>query len=387
MTDDAMPMFQTFEFSMPSPAPELRAVPDDCLVAARNDVELAGAFLELKVLAPATRKSIVTELSRFLWWLDDRQLYLQQMSVDSMKAYREFLLDPQPREKWVSAPLIKEGEPGYDPKKPGIRWPRNDPRWRPFCGPLSTASAGQAFRVARELLAFARNTGYIRLDAAALVASHTVKKVNRGDRYLGKDNIDYIDALLGSMLQDNRLQRRAAARDRFLFLAFVTTGARLSQIAKASMGAIEQDSADGSWWLVVTDKDDNPRHLPVCDELLDAFRTYRLAFGLGAAPRSDPVRYPLVLSLRRHEPVGVSIQATAKAIGALLDNAAELAKMKLDMVAYAALKEASTHWLRHEMIWGPVNHTGAVLQDGTTQARNRCDNKRPIPFGAQKTPQ
>ena len=352
--------FELIEFER-AETPDLRPARDDCLVAAQTDVELATTFLDLKPLAQATRKSTITELSRFLWWLNDRQLRMAQVKVETMQAYRNFLLDPQPRDRWVSQPKFREGDDGYDPENPGvgIKWPRDDPHWRPFSKPLSEASARQAFRVAKALMAFAQSTGYVRLDAGAMVANYKVSKIGKIERYLGKDTIAYIDAYLDAMPVENRQQIRLAARDRFLFLAFVTTGARLSEIAKAQMRSVRPDS-NGRCWLTVVGKGSKPRDLPVCDELLDAFRNYRLAFGLDADPRSDAHAYALVLSVRRNACVGVGMEATADAITNLFGQAAGLARADRNIQAAETLEEASAHWLRHELITDLVNFTGDV---------------------------
>ena len=237
-----------------------------------------------------------------------------------------------------------------------------------FSGQLSPASTRQPLRVAKALMTFAQKTGYVRLDAGALVANHQVPKLAKVERFLGKDTIAYIDAYLDAMPLESKRQIRLSARDRFLFLAFVTTCARLSEIAKAQMRSVTQDS-NGRYWLAVVGKGSNPRDLPVCDELLDAFRSYRLAFELDADPRSDEHSYPLVLSIRRNACIGVGMEATADAITNLFGQAAALARADRNLQAEKMLKEASAHWLRHELITGLVNFTKDVTI-GRDQARH-----------------
>lgn len=346
--------FELIDFERTRALAEPRRGAGQPLVAAGTDSELARAFLHHAVLAPTTLKSTKTELCRFLWWCQYQQLRLVDLRIEDMSAYRDFLLDPQPREHWVSASAYDPNDPRYDPNC-GTRWPRSDPRWRPFSGPLTGPSARQAFRVARALLAFAVTVGYLDREPGALVRNLSVRRDAAVERYLGSATIAYVDAAIAALPRAPGQQTRSAARDQFLFVAFVTTGARLSEIARATMGAVHLD--EGRWWLWVVGKGSKPRRLPVCAELLDCYQAYRKAFGL-AAPTHKHDAMPLVLSLRRSALTGVKAEATANVITGLFAQAAVLAKADGNLDAHGDLLEASAHWLRHEMLTAIVNHTG-----------------------------
>lgn len=326
------------------------------LVAAQTDTELARAFLAHAVFAKSTLKSTKTELCRFLWWCRDQRLHLADLRVEDMAAYRDFLLDPQPREKWVSASAYKPTDPRYNPDC-GTRWPRTDSRWRPFSGPLSVQSARQAFRVARALTAFAKETGYLEIEPGKIVKNHTVVRTAAVERYLGPATITYVDAAVAALPRTTEIEKRRAARDRFVFVAFVTTGARLSEIAEAKMGAIHLH--DNRWWLRVTGKGNKERLLPVCGELLECYREYRMLFELPASTYKDDPD-PMVLSVRRKAISGIGAEATANIITRLFGLAADLAKQDNNIDACNDLSTASAHWLRHEMITAIVNYTGDI---------------------------
>lgn len=331
-----------------------RRGPGQPLVAAETDSALARAFLHHAVLAPSTLKSTKTELCRFLWWCQYQQLRLAELRIEDMSAYRGFLLDPQPREHWVSASAYDPKDPRYDPDC-GTRWPRSDPRWRPFSGPLTGPSARQAFRVARALLAFAVTVGYLDREPGTLVRNFSVRRDAAVERYLGPATIAYVDAAIAALPRAPGQDARTAARDQFLFVAFVTTGARLSEIARATMGAVQL--GEGRWWLAVVGKGSKPRRLPVCAELLECYQAYREAFDLAATTHKHDTM-PLVLSLRRRSPTGIGAEATANVITGLFAQAADLAKADRNLDAHGDLLEASAHWLRHEMLTAIVNHTG-----------------------------
>ena len=125
---------------------------DGPAVAARTDSELARAFLYANALAPHSLKSTRKDLGRFLLWCQTQHKKLIQLRIEDLLAYKAFLLDPQPAQRWISR----------------TKWPRSDGRWRPFSGPLAPVSANHAFRVVKALLEFAKDTGYLQRNAGAL---------------------------------------------------------------------------------------------------------------------------------------------------------------------------------------------------------------------------
>jgi site-specific recombinase XerD len=106
-----------------------------------------------------------------------------------------------------------------------------------------------------------------------------------------------------------------------------------------------------------------PRRLPVPPAMLAAFREYRLAYGLlPQASRAD--RTPLVLSSRREDPVRITDEAASEALRAVFMAGAERAAAEGDGDSAAALRQASTHWLRHSML---TNHANSGVQLKTLQ--------------------
>lgn len=317
------------------------------LVSARTDSELASAFLYSKALSPHSLKSTRRDLGRFLLWCLQQHKMLMQLRIEDLIAYKGFLLDPQPAQQWISA----------------TKWPRGDPRWRPFSGPLSDVSANHAFRVVKALLEFAKDAGYLSRNAGALVKNIKTRHDARVTRYLDETAVLQIHAALDARTSQTQAGRKAQARDRFLFLAFVTTGARLSEITHATMGAIYVET-DNRWWIDVLGKGNKMRRLPVSALLLDAYRTYRAQYGLLPSTTRDD-NTPLVLATRGVALVGVTDEAVSKSIKGLFSAAAILAKASGNMDAAAALGSASAHWLRHTMLTTHANNDVPlkILQD------------------------
>jgi len=317
------------------------------LVSARTDTELARAFLYSHALSKHSLKSTKKDLGRFLLWCQHQSTTLVQLRIEDLIAYKAFLSDPQPAQHWISA----------------TKWPRTDSRWRPFSGPLSPISANHAFRVVKALLEFAKDAGYLSRNAGALVKNIKTSREARIGRYLDVHAIAHVQAVLEALPVGTAAAGKARARDQFLFLAYVTTGARLSEITGACMGAIYAE-ADARWWLDVLGKGNKKRRLPVSPQLLDAFRRYRAQYGLPPQTMRDDAT-PLVLATRGAAIAGVSDEAVSKTLKNLFARAAELAESAGQGDCAAALRNASAHWLRHTMLTTHANNNVPlkVLQD------------------------
>ena len=185
----------------------------------------------------------------------------------------------------------------------------------------------------------------------------------RVTRYLPATAIDCIYAAIEALPGATPAASKARARDRFLFIAYLTTGARLSDIVAATMGALYTE-CDGRWWRDVIGKGTKPRRLPVSPELLAAFRQYRLAYALLPATTRDD-NMPMVLNTRGRHLIAVTDEAAANAIKQLLADAAGLAENNGDADSATALRAASVHWLRHTMLTTHANNGVALktLQD------------------------
>lgn len=320
-------------------------VADDPITEAQTDAEIAREFIGNGELSPKSIANSQKELFRFLTWCREvAKKTLSQLNVADLNAYKEFLRDPPP--DWVST----------------TKWPRSDPRYRPFTGPLSDPSRRQAMIAVKGLLAFAEQTGYLRRNPAALVRNVRTPMASRITRYLTPDAIALALETVSRRVPATPAALRRRERDRFLLIAFADTGARLNEIVSANMGAIYTEGG-ARWWLDVMGKGNKPRRLPVTDAMLAAYRSYREAFGLAVqAARAD--RMPLVLSSRSRAPTRLTDEAASEAIkGVFAEAALAAARAGLDDTA-ASLRHASAHWLRHSML---TNHANNGVQLKTLQ--------------------
>lgn len=354
-----MPDFTPIDLG-PSQPEEIRAQPggksgrlhvkmyrqaEDAITEASTDIELAREFIAHGELSAKSIQNSQKELFRFLTWCrEEAKKTLSQLNVADLNAYKEFLKSPPP--EWVSK----------------TKWPRSDPRYRPFTGPLSDASRRQAMIAVKGLMGFAEQTGYLRRNPGALVRNVRAPSASRITRYLSQAAIALALDTVSTRPADTPAALRRRARDRFLLVAFAHTGARLNEIVSASMGSIYSEGG-GRWWLDVLGKGNKPRRLPVPPDMLEAFQSYRQAFELlPHASRND--RTPLVLSSRSRERVRITDEAASEAIKGIFSDASRAADARGDVDTAASLRQASAHWLRHSML---TNHANNGVQLKTLQ--------------------
>jgi site-specific recombinase XerD len=320
-------------------------VADDPITEAQTDAEIAREFIGNGELSPKSIANSQKELYRFLTWCRaEAKKTLSQLNVADLNAYKEFLRAPPP--DWIST----------------TKWPRNDPRYRPFTGPLSDPSRRQAMIAVKGLLAFAEQTGYLRRNPAALVRNVRTPVASRITRYLTPEAIALAVETVSRRVPDSPAALRRRERDRFLLIAFAHTGARLNEIVSASMGALYSEGKD-RWWLDVIGKGNKARRLPVPADMLEAYQRYREAFGLPPhAARAD--RTPLVLSSRSKAVTRLTDEAASEAIKGIFAEAALAAERAGNADAAASLRHASAHWLRHSML---TNHANNGVQLKTLQ--------------------
>jgi len=320
-------------------------VADDPITEARTDIEIAREFIANGELSPKSIANTQKELYRFLTWCrEEANKTLAALNVADLNAYKEFLKNPPP--DWIST----------------TKWPRTDPRYRPFTGPLSDPSRRQSMIAVKGLMAFAEQTGYLRRNPGALVRNVRTPGASRITRYLSLEAIALAIATVSKKPATTPAALRRRERDRFLLIAFAHTGARLNEIVRACMGSIYTEGND-RWWLDVLGKGNKPRRVPVPADMLEAFRRYRVAFDLppGAA-RAD--RMPLVLSSRSRAITRLTDEAASDALKAIFAEAAAAAAGDGDGDTAAMLRHASAHWLRHSML---TNHANNGVQLKTLQ--------------------
>lgn len=319
--------------------------PEQPLISADNDLDAVSIWLANYADNPNTLAAYRKELERLLLWASEtRGKPLSSLTTDDYLAYRAFLADPQPRERWC-----------------GPKVSRRDPRWRPFAGPLSERSVRQALAVINTLLTYLVSVRYLSANPLALTRGrNTVAPTAPAvERVLDHNLWEHVLAHVEDWPQSTPTQRAHYERARWLLAFLYATGPRVSEIANHTMGSIYvRRGRREQWWWRVRGKGGRVDRVPLSGAVIAALARYRHHLGLDALPAPDE-ETPLVCRLSsagRDKPMTrAQLYQIVKHI--LLGAADDIEAY--DAAGAATLRQASTHWLRHTAI----NHLADRVQD------------------------
>lgn len=334
------------------PTPAQRA---DALARRRSrDAGGAGAPLAWLATLSHTQRAYRKEAERYLLWaVLERGKALSSMTTDDCAAYRDFLADPQPRERWCA-------------QRNRERW---SPLWRPFEGPLSARAQAHAVAVLRNLHAFLVDHAYLVGNPWAGVGMprSAAPRIDAG-RSLTRAQWRFVRERLGALPADApSVDRRLAVALELLY----ATGLRLSEAVAARVDDLERveyppdrddDRPLDGWTLAVVGKGLRRREVPVPAALVGRIGAYLASRGLAADVDAASNRGAFLLG--RASDFAARAPQLARAAGAdaragiacntLYDQvkrffagcAAEL-HARGDLRGAARFERASTHWLRH----------------------------------------
>lgn len=301
-------------------------------IAANNDLHAIQTWLLEFNHSPQTQRTYRKEAERLLLWaILEKQKPLSSLTRDDLRDYQQFLIDPQPCNRWC-----------------GPRKSRLDSSWRPFEGPLSEDSIAHAITIINALFNYLVEAGYLAGNPLGLMrrkfTRQHLKKNKTAERFLEqnlwKAVVQYIEALPKATVR----QEKEYERIRYLFHLLYLLGPRVSEIANHTMISIKQ--LHGNWWWEVTGKGRKTQCIPVNNELLNALIRYRQFYGLSQLPQVDE-SYALFMNLSGTR--GVSSNMIYRLVKkTFLECSKTLEKNRPDFAM--KLKKASTHWLRHTAI-------------------------------------
>jgi site-specific recombinase XerD len=314
-----------------------RATEGKAQIAANDDVHAIQAWLTRFAEQKTTFENYRKEALRLLLWATiELGKPVSSLTHEDFEQFERFIADPQPRERWVS-----DG---------GRKFPRTDPRWRPFYGPLSPASQRQTKIILNVMFSWLVEAGYLCGNPLALSRKRSRRIKPRIVRYLDPGLWQELKAYIQELPQEDARQRMHSLRCRWLVTLFYLGGLRISEVAENSMGCFfSRRSRDGKeqWWLEILGKGDKTRLIPATEELRLELVTYRSANGLSGTPAADEVT-PLVL------PLGKSRKPLSRAalhiiVKQIFRGAAERLRLRGKENSSRAdeLEKASAHWFRH----------------------------------------
>ncbi|MCG5076828.1 tyrosine-type recombinase/integrase [Paraburkholderia tagetis] len=360
-------------------------------IAATNDLDAIRAWLARVADSKATFETYRKEAERLLLWsIVQLGKPLSSLTHEDLLAYQHFLADPQPAARWVAGG--------------GRKHARDDPRWRPFYGPLSAASQRQAMVILNALFSWLVSAGYLAGNPLSLSRQRSRRAPPRITRYLERELWDDVKAYVESLPRESERQRERHSRARWLLTLLYLGGLRISEVGTNTMGDFfARRDAQGAqrWWLDVLGKGEKRRLVPASAEMMAELARYRRDRGLAALPAPHETT-PLVLPLgkstkpltraalhtiikgifagaaqrlrevaaREAEVVaGAGAEHAARgATPAQTEAAAEAAAARAaaNAARAARLESASAHWLRHS--------AGSHMADGDVDLRLVRDN-------------
>ncbi|WP_321818497.1 MULTISPECIES: tyrosine-type recombinase/integrase [unclassified Paraburkholderia] len=325
-------------------------------LSADNDLDAVRAWLTNHIDSKATFDNYRKEAERLLLWgVVQLGKPLSSLTHEDLLLFKAFLADPQPADRWISAN--------------GGKYPRGDARWRPFNGPLSSASQRQALIILNAMFTWLVNAGYLRGNPMALLRQRAKRSAPRITRYLSISLWDEVKAFVEQLPQETDTERAYYARCRWLTTLFYLQGMRISEVASGQMGNFfRRLGADGrdQWWLETLGKGEKERIVPASLELVHELKRYRESMGLSALPtRAEET--PLILPFRGKARC-LSRSAVHDAIKSVFSGAASWLRGQGPEFSDRAdeLERASAHWLRHT--------AGSHQADGGVDLRTIRDN-------------
>jgi site-specific recombinase XerD len=311
-----------------------RAASKPTQTSASTDLEAMSSWLASVQDTPTTFANYRKEAERlYLWATIQQGKPLSSLTHEDLIAYKAFLANPQPAERWVSHKRQK--------------FPRSDSRWRPFSGPLAPASQTQAMITINAMFAWLVDAGYLAGNPLSLLKRKTRSRKPSVTRYLDYGLWADLKNHIESLPRDTPRRRAQYARIRWAFTLFYLGGLRISEVTNGRMGDFSCDHApDGTitWWLTVTGKGSKERKVPATAELMQELANYRLWLQLPAMPTSRE-QTPLILPLRQSDTpltrwgLHCLIKGTFKRMAKAIDGA--------DTKRAETIARASAHWLRH----------------------------------------
>lgn len=314
-----------------------RAVGKQAQIAAANDLQAIQAWLARFVDTPTTFSNYRKEAERlYLWSVFQLGKPISSLTHEDFLVYQRFLLNPQPREKWVAGG--------------GKKHPRGDERWRPFYGPLSPASQRQAMIILNVMFAWLVEAGYLAGNPLSLSRHRARRAKPRITRYLAPDLWQEVKVYIEGMPKETDRERAHYFRVRWLFTLLYLGGLRISEVAENTMGSYfcrRDKDGEERWWLEVLGKGDKERLVPATNEMMVELVRYRREQGMAPYPAPHE-ETPLVLPIgKSREPLTrAALHAVVKRV---FDGAADRLRQRGDEFAVRAdlLERASAHWLRH----------------------------------------
>ena len=318
---------------------------------AQQDYECARNFLLAYKNNQETFKNYRREIERLLQWSWlIRQESILKLKREDIELFIEFC--QKPPKTWIGISHV----------------PRSNPQWRPFVATLTKAKTKAGIKLDKDNYNLAEAT--IKIMFAAIgsfynfltqeerVSANPVRLIKQKSKYFRKQaNAPRIRRLSpeqwGYVIQAAQMmaQEQPAKHNRSLFIVQALYGMylRISELASSARWSAQMNSfykdADGNWWFKVVGKGNKERDISVSDDMLAAFKHYRISLNLSPLPTTTEDT-PLIPKFAGRG--GVTDTRRLRTIVQQCFDQAYLLMLQDNKPEDAEeLKVATVHWLRH----------------------------------------
>src|SRR3990167_9968583 len=333
-----------------------------------QEYKLCTEFLKSYAKSADTFTAYRREVERLLhWsWIVSKKP-LQALTRNDIREYLEFI--HQPPHNWISIKITQR----FTKNGLGERIP--NPSWRPFVVKisktarrlghepdkshykLSNKSIEAIFAILSSLFNFLQQEEYLESNPVALIRQKKGyiqrQQTRKVTRRLSRLQWHYVITTCEEMATHDSKHERTL----FLMSAFYLLGLRISELANiedriSEMGNFAPDKR-GLWWYTTVGKGNKLRDVAVPDELLSAFKRYRLSLDLPPLPHRGE-NTPLLSKMKGKDGLGT------RQIRNIVQSVFDLAITKLIAAGKKDeaddLAAATVHWLRHTAISTEVEY-------------------------------
>lgn len=343
----------------------LRADFEDSDLGVDTDPEAVAIFLFHKAVSCSkdTLAAYRREAERlFMWLYNQHGVALSDMRFQDFLAYKDFLKDPQPRDKWVRKEVRSSQQKKSNGRRRRTDSPdnrrRTDPEWRIFKAPMTDKNVAYTFTIINHMMNWLVSHGHLKRNPIAEDKDFRRSKESRLKKRhaLTDEIIEVVLAYIDNLPITTDAQIRDKARRRFLFRMIYGLGLRIGDLGNESnsMADFKRLPVDGKmkWHWVGISKGGSTDPIP-CDSFMPEVERYRTAMGISPAlPLSNDPAPGLVLSISGRRPIGAN--SVYNIFQDTIEEAANWEETNktfgLDPNDISLMRSVSPHWLRHTNI-------------------------------------
>ncbi len=300
-----------------------------------NDFIVAEKFLARRdtdgdyVYSQDTRLAYLKEYRRLFIFCSHKQKLFADIDHEDAQEYVMFLKTPP-------SSLI------------GKKLHINSPDWKPFfTDSLSGSSVRSAVAAVKSLWSYMQRIQLIGLSPWAVIVTKTNKV--RSEESLRRLRILPLKVLQDVFeFLDNTTSTRDIARQRWLFIFFMFTGSRISDVVKHGTSSFEtlHTGTRTTWVFNHTSKGGAFHSIPIPSLVIDELKKYRASMGKIEFPVTSEA---LVFNVTGRIPV-TNRSTIHNAMKSLFDKVANFVECNSGPEHAVGLRRASTHWLKHSFV-------------------------------------